>query len=98
MKPITKDLLHDASLRLMFTMTESQYDVLISEFDILLRQMALLGKIDHLDQLTPMTFPFPIKAHPLRQDIPQGTLTQVEATQNASFHRDGQIKLPKVVG
>lgn len=98
MKKIDKPLLIDASQRLMFVMTDSEYDVLISEFDVLLKQMALIGKISGVDALTPMTFPFPITTSQLRDDVPSVTLTQKQATENAKQVRDGQIKLPKVVG
>ena len=98
MKKIDKPLLIDASQRLMFVMTDNEYDVLISEFDVLLKQMALIGKISGVDTLTPMTFPFPITTLQLRDDVPGVTLTQKQATENAKQVRDGQIKLPKVVG
>jgi aspartyl/glutamyl-tRNA(Asn/Gln) amidotransferase C subunit len=98
MKKIDKDLLIDASTRLMFVMTDSQYEVLINEFGILLKQMALIGNIDGVDALTPMTFPFQIQSHGLRVDDVGKTLTQQEATRNAQHVSEGQIKLPKVVG
>jgi aspartyl-tRNA(Asn)/glutamyl-tRNA(Gln) amidotransferase subunit C len=98
MKKIDKDLLIDASTRLMFVMTDSQYEVLINEFGILLKQMALIGKIEGVDALTPMTFPFQIQSHGLRSDDIGVTLTQQEATRNAQHVSEGQIKLPKVVG
>lgn len=98
MKKIDKALLIDASTRLMFVMTDQQYDVLINEFDVLLQQMALIGKINGVDGLTPMTFPFSFKSQGLRQDEIGPTLTQQEATRNAHHVREGQIKLPKVVG
>lgn len=98
MKKIDKTLLLDASTRLLFVMTDSQYDVLINEFDILLKQMELIGKIEGVDQVIPMTFPFNQHTSKLRDDQPGKTLNQSEATQNASFVSEGQIKLPKVVG
>ena len=98
MKKIDKALLLDASTRLLFVMTDSQYEVLMNEFDILLKQMALIGKIDGVDALTPMTFPFQVKGHGLRDDQVGVTLTQQEATSNAHHVSEGQIKLPKVVG
>ena len=98
MKKIDKPLLIDASTRLLFVMTDSQYEVLINEFDILLKQMALIGKIEGVDQVLPMTFPLQNGTTQLRDDVPGQTLTQKEATQNAKFVSEGQIKLPKVVG
>jgi aspartyl/glutamyl-tRNA(Asn/Gln) amidotransferase C subunit len=98
MKKIDLALLHDAATRLLFTMTEAQYLVLVAEFDVLLKQMALIGQIEGVDGLTPMTFPFITKNQVMRQDVVQTTLTQSEALQNVGNQVDGQMKLPKVVG
>lgn len=98
MKKIDLPLLHDAATRLLFTMTEAQYLVLIAEFDVLLKQMALIGQIEGVDGLTPMTFPFNTTNQGMRQDVVQTTLTQSEALQNVGNKVDGQMKLPKVVG
>lgn len=98
MKKIDKALLLDASTRLLFVMTDTQYDVLIHEFDILLKQMALIGKIEGVDGVAPMTFPLANQTMQLRDDIAHHSLTQTQATQNAKFVSEGQIKLPKVVG
>lgn len=98
MKPIDKPLLVDASTRLLFTMTDNQYELLITEFDILLKQMALIGDITNVDNLEPMTFPFAMQGSPMRQDVEGPTLTQAQALTNVSQQLDGQIKLPKVVG
>jgi aspartyl/glutamyl-tRNA(Asn/Gln) amidotransferase C subunit len=98
MKKIDLPLLKDASTRLLFEMTDAQYQVLIQEFDILLQQMALIGKISGVDSVTPMTFPFSVSTNVLRPDQPTQPLSQSEATKNAAHVSQGQIKLPKVVG
>jgi aspartyl/glutamyl-tRNA(Asn/Gln) amidotransferase C subunit len=98
MKKVTKDVLKDASLRLMFAMTEEQYDLLFDEFKILIQQMELIGKIDGLDHVTPMTFPFNVTTEQLAEDIPKLPLSQERALSNVKLHVEGQVKLPKVVG
>jgi aspartyl/glutamyl-tRNA(Asn/Gln) amidotransferase C subunit len=98
MKKVTKDVLKDASLRLMFAMTDEQYDLLLEEFKVLIQQMELIGKIDGLDDVTPMTFPFEVTTEALADDIQTLPLTQEEALSNVKLHVEGQVKLPKVVG
>jgi aspartyl/glutamyl-tRNA(Asn/Gln) amidotransferase C subunit len=98
MKKVTKDVLFDASTRLLFTMTDEQYTVLLDEFSILIQQMELIGQIPGVDDVTPMTFPFAALSHGLQPDEPVTPLTQEEVTRNAAHVVDGQIKLPKVVG
>lgn len=98
MKKVTKDVLKDASHRLMFAMTETEYDLLLVEFKILIQQMELIGKIEGLDSVAPMTFPFHVTTDALADDLIATPLTQKEALSNVTLHVEGQVKLPKVVG
>ena len=43
---------------LMFEMSDEQYDTLQQEFEIILKQMDLITKIDNIKNIEPMTFPF----------------------------------------
>ena len=98
MKKVTKDVLVDASTRLMFTMTDDQYSVLLDEFSILIQQMNVIGMIPGVDELEPMTFPFLATSQALAEDEPCAPLSQQQVTANAAQVVEGQIKLPKVVG
>ncbi len=98
MKEITIDVLKDAANRLLFTMSDEQYQTLYEEFEVLKRQMETIGKIEGLDSYEPMTFPFDCTTSFLRDDIPDEPLSREEALKNAGSKEDGQIKLPKVVG
>jgi len=95
---VNKDVLKDAANRLMFDMDEKEYDVLLKEFDIILDQLRLMEKIDGIDKVTPMTFPFDVSTSTLRDDISLPPLKRNEALKNAKNVKDDQIKLPKVVG
>ncbi len=97
MKEINKTLLKDCAHRLMFDMTEEQYDVLEKEFDVVLKQMALIGENDDLDQYSPMTFPFDVTTTYLRDDNVVETISQADALSNAKDIVEYQIRLPKVV-
>jgi Asp-tRNA(Asn)/Glu-tRNA(Gln) amidotransferase C subunit len=98
MKKVTKSLLIDASQRLLFSMTDAEYTILLQEFDILLKQMERLGDIPGVDEAPAITFPFPVMRNKLSPDHIQNPLTQEEAVKNAGSTSQGQIKLPKVVG
>lgn len=98
MKEITMDVLKDAAHRLLFTMSEKEYETLLEEFGILARQMEKIGEIQGLESYEPMTFPFPCENFFLREDVPSAPLNRDEALANAGSKEDGQIKLPKVVG
>ena len=98
MKPVNKEVLKVAANKLMFTMEESQYDTLLEEFDTILKQMGIIGKIPGVDEAEPMTFPFDVTTTYLREDKVEQPLDRDEALRNASDVVDGQIRLPKVVG
>ena len=93
-----KELLKKCANNLLFDMSDSQYELLLKEFDILTKQMEVLGEIEGLDTVTPMTFPFDVTTSFLREDEPEVSISKEEILRNAKDVQDGQIKLPKVVG
>ena len=98
MKEITMDVLHDAANRLLFDMSEPEYQTLFQEFATLTKQMAKIGEVAGLEKYEPMTFPFDVSNAYLREDVPCVPLTREDALKNAGSVRDNEIKLPKVVG
>ncbi|MBP5091266.1 MAG: Asp-tRNA(Asn)/Glu-tRNA(Gln) amidotransferase subunit GatC [Bacilli bacterium] len=98
MKEINLEVLKDAANRLMFDMSEEEYQTLLDEFKILTKQMETIGKIEGLDDMEPMTFPFSAETSFLREDEPEEALPRDLALKNAGSVQDNQIKLPKVVG
>lgn len=98
MKKIDKETLVDASNRLLFSMSDEQYETLLEEFDVLTKQMGLIGQIEGLDEFEPMTFPFDVTTDFLRDDVAVEPLSQEDTLKNAGNVMEGQIKLPKVVG
>ncbi len=98
MKTVDKNVLKGAANKLMFDMEEAEYDTLLEEFDVIVKQMKLISEIPGLDDLKPMTFPFEVTTPYLREDVATEPLPRDEALKNASDVVDGQIRLPKVVG
>jgi aspartyl-tRNA(Asn)/glutamyl-tRNA(Gln) amidotransferase subunit C len=92
------EILKKCANNLMFDMSEEQYQLLLKEFEVITKQMELLGEIDGLSEVEPMTFPFDVFTSYLREDIEGECLTKEEVLKNAKDVVDGQIKLPKVVG
>ena len=92
-----KDLKKYASL-LMFDMDDSGYDRTLQEFETIERHMDLIGKIDNIDSVEPMTFPYIIDHAVLREDKDEKRLTTEEVLKNSSDTFADQVKVPKVVG
>ena len=97
MKTVSLEVLKDAANRLMFDMSDQEYATLLNEFELLTKQMMNLGKIEGLEDVEPMTFPFACESDFLREDVAEEPLDREEALANAGSTFDGQIKLPKVV-
>ncbi len=97
MEKIKEETLRECADRLMFDMSDAQYQMLEKEFEIVIKQMELIGKNTELAMLEPMTFPFAISCTYLREDIPEDPLTREDVLKNVKDALDGQIKLPKVV-
>lgn len=97
MKEYNINVLKDAANRLLLDMSEEEYKTLLSEFDIVTRQMKAIGNNNELDKIEPMVFPFEIYTTELREDVAEEPLTREQALKNSQRKVGGQIKLPKVV-
>ncbi len=97
MKPVNKDVLKLAASKMMFEMSDQEYDALIKELNIFIKQAEIIGQIPNIDDVEPMTFPFDVSTTYMREDVVEEPLSNEEALKNASDVKDGQIRLPKVV-
>lgn len=98
MKKVSIETLKESANKLMFDMSEEEYQTLLDEFNIITKQMELIAQIPQIDKALPMTFPFDCETSFLRDDIPTEPLDRNEALKNAHDVVEGQIRLPKVVG
>lgn len=94
---MNKETLVMLSNKLMFTMDDSEYDTLLDEFDIILKQMDLIGKIDGIENVEPVVYPFELSDACLREDIVSEELEIDEILSNSGSTLYNQVKLPKVV-
>ena len=92
-----KEKLRDYAKKLMFDMEEEEYKTLQEEFDVILKQMDLIGKIPNISEVEPMTFPFKNDDARLREDEVGDYLTVGEVLSNVKHQIDDQVKVPKVV-
>lgn len=94
-----REKLKDYASKLMFDMEESEYSTLEDEFEIILKQMDLIGNIPNIKEVEPMTFPFITYEATLRDDeIKENEiLTVSEVLANSKHQIKDQVKVPKVV-
>ena len=83
--------------KLMFTMNDSEYETLSDEFETILKQMDLIGKIQNINEVEPMFYPFELDNVTMREDKVEDELNIDEILLNSSDTLYNQVKLPKVV-
>lgn len=85
--------------KLMFEMNDSEYETLANEFDVILKQMDLIDKIEDIDSVSPMTFPFDLELDDsyLREDIPSNEIDFDDMKVNVKDYEGNMVKVPKVV-
>ena len=96
---ITRDVLDKLAKKLMFKMNEEEYKTLESEFDIILKQMEYIDKVDGIENVNPMTFPFDLELddNDLREDICNNEIDFNDMVINVKDYDDNRVKVPKVV-
>lgn len=83
--------------KLMFTMNEEEYETLSNEFDTILKQMDLIGKIEDIDKVEPLIYPFQLDDVTMREDNVSEELELDDILKNSGSNLYNQVKLPKVV-
>lgn len=98
MQKITKENIQDYALKLMFKMKEEEFATFEKEFETILKHMDLISKIDGIEKVEPLVFPFKNEDVKLRKDVANSTLTTSDAVKNAHETIYDEVKVPKVVG
>lgn len=88
--------LKDYAHKLMFDMNDLEYETLLKEFYVVLKQMDIISKFDNIDKIEPMVLPFPIEVK-LRSDDLIEVLTREDVLKNAKEIENDQVKVPRVV-
>ena len=94
---IEKEKLEMYAEKLFFRMNDEEYATLQKEFDVILKQMDIISKIEGISEVTPMTFPFEKEGTCFREDVIKDTLQIEEVIANAKETSYEQVKVPKVV-
>ena len=94
---MNKEELKKYAKNLEFDMKEEEYETLINEFNILFKQMDLLGNIEGINNYEPMDFPFALDDSYLREDNVNMNIPREDVLSNSKDVKDNCVKSPKVV-
>ena len=92
-----KEELKKLAEKLMFSMNEDEYETLSHEFEIILKQMDLIGKIEGIDEVEPLIYPNKLENVMMREDMVNEELPLEEILANSSDVLYNQVRVPKVV-
>ena len=81
----------------MFDMNDEEYETLLNEFDVILKQMDLIGEINNISNVEPMTFPYELNDVELRDDSVSRNIEIEDALRNSGSVKGREVKVPKVV-
>ncbi len=96
---IDKNRLDDLAKKLMFKMEDEEYETLVKEFDITLKQMDFIGNIKDIEKVEPMFYPFDLELDDsyLREDISNNEINFNDIVVNVKEYEGSKVKVPKVV-
>lgn len=94
-----KNKLDDLAKRLMFKMNDEEYETLLNEFDVTLKQMEFIGNIKDIEKVEPMFYPFDLELDDsyLRNDISNNEINFNDMRVNVKDYEGSKVKVPKVV-
>ena len=92
-----KEKLKILANKLLFTMDDSEYETLSEEFEIILKQVDLIGEIKDIDKVEPLIYPFEFDNVSMREDEVLEELEIDDILANSGSNLYNQVKLPKVV-
>lgn len=96
---MNKNKLDDLAKRLMFEMNDDEYETLMKEFDVTLKQMEFIGNIRDVEKVEPMFYPFDLELEDscLREDIYNNEIDFNNVLENVKEYEGSKVKIPKVV-
>lgn len=96
METMNKDYFKKLANQIMFDLSDNEISELQEEFEILLRQIDLLERID-TEGVEEMVYPFEQETSFMRDDEVDHALSQEEALSNVMTVKMGHVQIPKVV-
>ena len=95
---VTKESLKEYANKLMFDMDDEGYERTLEDFEVVEKHMNLIGNLEGIESVSPMTFPYVIYHATLREDDAKECLKVDEVLANSKDKKADQVKVPKVVG
>lgn len=97
MGKFTKDMVIDYADKLLIGLTDKEVDMVLSEFEIIDKEIDIINKIPNIENVEPMTHCLDNFIYELREDVIEESIDIDKLLQNCDNHSVDEVKVPKVV-
>lgn len=98
MSKFTKEMVYDYADKLLIGLTEEECQMVLSEFDIIDKNIDIINEIPNIDKVEPMTHALDDFEYELREDVAEESVPIEELLQNCDDYEGREVVVPKVVG
>jgi len=98
MSKFTKELINEYADKLLIGLTPEENEMILSEFEIIEKNMELINKIPNINEVEPMTHTLDNFEYVLREDEAEDGIEIKKLLQNCDKYDGMEIEVPKVVG
>ena len=97
MEKFTREMVVDYADKLLIGLTEEEINMVLSEFDIIDKNIDLINKIPNIEEIEPMTHCLDNFEYVLREDEVEESVEIEDLLKNGDEYLDREVKVPKVV-
>ena len=98
MAKFTREEVIDYADKLLIGLTDEEVEMVLSEFEVIDKNIDLINNIDNIKDVEPMTHCLDDFVYELREDVPEESIDIDDALSNCDQKLDREVKVPKVVG
>lgn len=97
MNEFNEEMIKDYADKLLIGLTDEETKTILSEFEVIKKEMDLITKIDGIENVEPMHFPFIVEPTPRDGKVVENEDIK-DILKNSGRVDDREIEVPKVVG
>ena len=97
MEKFTREMVEKYADKLLIGLTEEEVNMVLSEFDIIDKNIDLINKIPNIENIEPMTHCLDNFEYVLREDEVEESVEINDLLQNCDDYMDREVRVPKVV-
>ena len=94
----TKEMVDDYAEKLLIGLSDAENALVLKEFDVIDKSMAILANIINISDVEPMTHALDDFEFVLREDVAEESIPIEDLLRNCDKYEDREIEVPKVVG